>query len=151
MLSRRIGDYFKGAGYKSHYLVAAAASDAAEKIGAVIDRHTHGNALSAKVQVAWNALAVTDGKKLTITVKRYQSENNADWDAAETVKAATDVFLAAAPTLAAEGLIEVEQNLAGCKRYVKYSVIADLDAANTDTACYSLVVNVGGGDTLPQT
>lgn len=150
MLSRRIGDYFKGDGYKSHYLVAAAGTDNVEKVGAVIDRHAHGNALSAKVQVPWNALAVTDTKKLTITVKRYQSADGANWDAAETVKAATDVFVAAAPTLAAEGLIEVEQNLAGCKRYLKYGVTADLDAANTDTACYALLVNVGGGNELPQ-
>lgn len=150
MSSRRIGDFFKGAGQKGHYLVAAAGSDNSEKVGAVIDRHEHGNALSAKVQVAWEALAVTDTKKLTLTVKRYQSANNSDWDAAETIKAATDVFTAAAPTLAGSGILEVEQNLSGCKRYVKFSVTADLNADNTDTACYALIVNLGGGNELPQ-
>ena len=151
MSSRRIGDYFKGAGQKAHFLTAGAATDNAEKEGVIIDRHAHGNALSAKLQVIWEALAVTDTKKLTLTVKRYQSDDGVNFDAAETVKAATDVFVADDPTLSGSGILEVEQNLEGCKRYVKYSVIADLDAVGVDTAAYALVANVGGGDVLPQT
>lgn len=135
----------KGAGYLTHNLVAAAASDNSEKIGEVIDRLGF---QSAVVFINWNTTC-TDAKKLTATVKRYQSADNTNWDAAETIQAATDLFVASNPTLTGKGLIEIAQDLSGCKRYVKYSVTADLDAANTDVAAYGLVAVLGGSDSIP--
>lgn len=143
---KSLGEYVKTVGNKVHYLVAGAASDNAEKETPVIDRLGY---QSAVVAIPWNAIAVTDAKKLTLTVKRYQSANGTDFDAAETIKAATDVFTAADPKLAAEGLIEIDQDLSGCKRYVKYSVTADLNASGTDTAAYGVMVTLGGAELIP--
>lgn len=147
-LQKNVGALFAGAGQKAHSLVAGAASDNSEKEGAVINRLAHGNAQSAKVQVAWETTC-TDAKKLTLTVKRYQSADGSNWDAAETRKAATDVFVAANPVLSGSGILELNEDISDCKQYVKYSVIADLDAANTDVASYGLIVNLGGQEALP--
>ena len=144
---KNFGALFDEGGNLVHTLVAGAASDASEKTGAVVDRMGFG---SGSILIPWGATC-TDTKKLTVTVKRYQSADNSNWDAAETIKAATDVFTATADpeVLSGSGLIEVDQDLSGCKRYVKYSVTADLNAANTDVAAYALIVNVGGQEALP--
>ena len=141
-----LGSYVKVGGQKSHSLVAAAASDNAAKETAAINRQGY---LSAVVLVPWEAQAITDTKKLSLTVKRYQSANGTSWDAAETIQDATAVFTAATPTLAGNGCLKLAQDLSGCKQYVKYEVTADLDASGTDTACYSVVVVLGGGDVVP--
>jgi hypothetical protein len=118
-----------------------------EKTSAVIDRAGYS---SAKVIVEWNAQAVTDKKKLTIVVKRYQSSDNSAWDAG-TVILTSDVFTAANPTLAGAGHSVVNENFDGITRYVKYSVTGTLNQGNTDTASYGLMIVLGGAATEPTT
>jgi hypothetical protein len=106
---------------------------------------------SGKVIVEWNAQAVTDKKKLTLTIQRYQSADNSNWDAAEVLQAATDVFTAATPVLAATGRYVFNQNFDGVKRYVRYGVTGVLNKGSVDTASYSLAILLGGSATLPTT
>lgn len=142
---KNFGAQFDEGGNLVHTLVAGAASDNSEKTGAVVDRRGFN---SGSILIPW-AATCTDTKKLTVTVKRYQSADNSNWDAAETVKAATDVFTAAAPTLSGTGVIRIDEDWSSVKGYVKYSVTADLDASGTDTATYGLVVVKGGAVDLP--
>lgn len=149
MNSRCFNDLISAAGYIAHYLVAAGDTDNTEKTGAVIDRHAYGDALTAKVLISWAALAVTDTKTLKVTLKRYESDDDSTWSDAVTLLDAVTLFTAADPVLTGTGVKEYDDHLAGRKRYVKYSVTADLNASGTDTACYGMAVVLGGQNELP--
>ena len=142
---KNFGALFDEGGNLVHTLVAGAASDNSEKTGAVVDRMGFG---SGSILIPW-AATCTDTKKLTVTVKRYQSADNSNWDAAETIKAATDLFTAAGAVVDGSGVVRIDEDWSSAKRYVKYSVTADLNAASTDTATYGLVVVKGGAVDLP--
>jgi hypothetical protein len=147
MLVKNLEKYVKVSTFhETHYLVAGAASDNTAKNTGTVDRLGYS---SAMVYVFWRALAVTDTATLAITVTREQSADGSNWDAAETLVNAETIFTAANPTLAGKGVKEIAQDLSGCKRYVRYAVTANLSAANTDTAAYSVVCQLGGSDVLP--
>ena len=140
-----IGASLAVGGELNYALVAGAATDNDEQETAVVDRLGFN---SGSVFIPW-AATCTDKKKLTVTVKRYQSADGTNFDAAETIQAATDVFTAADPALAATGIIRVDEDWSSLKRYVKYGVTADLSASQTDTASYAVVVVKGGATERP--
>jgi hypothetical protein len=146
MISKSLSKYVKAGGYEAHYLLAGAASDNVAKDTGTIDRLGF---LSAILLVIWRAIAVTDTATLSFTIRRYQSADGTNWDAAETIQAATVAFTAATPTLTGKGSIHIAQDLSELKRYLKYDVIADLSASGTDTAAYSVLCELGGADAIP--
>jgi hypothetical protein len=129
-----------------HTLVAGAASDDADKETAVADLKGY---RSGEVLIPW-AATCADGKILEMTVTRLQSADGTNFDAAETIKAKATLFTAAAPAaLSGSGIVKLSQNFEGLKRYVKYVVKANLDAANTDVATYSCLLIMGGAVNKP--
>ena len=145
MLHKDLGSQIKPAGPFAHHLVAGAASDNVEKKGAAIDRT---GCMSAATRVPWRA-TLAAAATLTLTVKRYEADTEAGLSGASptTVKAATVVKTGACTD--ATGVLEMDESLSPLKRFVQYSVTADLSAGSVDDADYGLITELGGSVDLP--
>ena len=127
-------------------LTAGGAGDATEVTGAVIDTLDN---LSAVLAVYTRA-TIAASKKLSLTIKVGESADGSTFDADETL--ATAVTVQSGVTTNAEVVYELKIDLSALKarkRFLRFKVTPDLDAASTDTATIAAQVLLGGARVKP--
>lgn len=130
--------------------VAGGAADNVEQVGAIIDRTQHGAALSASLLIPYRA-NLAAGQSLKIG---YRVEHGADAALADTsdfvkvLPAANQVANSVAGGVVT-GVVKVDLDLAGAKRYIRVDVTSDLSAAGVDTSVLSVALVLGGEDRVP--
>lgn len=130
---------------------AGGSGDAAAVTGVIIDRAELGWPKSAVFGVPFTAtLAAGATLSLAMTV---QDSDAANLDGAATYATRANAVVATGPSGGGTvtGMVELDVNLEGAKRYVRLNFTPDLSAANTDTAALgSAVAAFGGANRLPQ-
>lgn len=129
-------------------LVAAGTGDNTKVTGTTIDRRqTQGIASSLVLAVGYSG-TIANTKTLSFAVERQQSSDGTTWDTAEVIQAET-VAVTSTADGAYSGVVEFDQDLAGCKQFVRYNVTPNLSAAGTDTAEWHAVAVLGGTPQIP--
>lgn len=150
--ARDLGSHIESKYANGGRLVAAGTGDNTKVNGATINRMAAGGAgyLSAVLAIAVHAV-LTATKDCTIAVEVQESADGSSWDTAVVLRAAASPFTAA--QVAAGGdqtaIIEIAENLAPRKQYVRYNVTPDLSHSGTDTAEHAAVLVLGGADASP--
>jgi hypothetical protein len=142
---KNIGSFVKDkyAGYGT--ATAGGTGDATEVTGTTIDRSGY---QSGVIGIAYTAtLAAT--KTLKFTVKRAESADGTNWDTAVTLKDAVVVATGATGGSTETGVLEIDEDFSGMKRYVHYLVTPDLSATGTDVATWMAVATLGGAVVIP--
>lgn len=131
--------------------VAAGAGDDTEAVGAIIDLDSIGNPQSAKAIIAYTTtLADTETLSIACDVDHGAASDLADAAQFLAGQASTVVETASgAQTLT--GVVELDVNLSGAKRYIRLQFTPDLSASSTDTAELAAVWVFGGFRELPAT
>ena len=132
----------------NYNVVAAAGSDNAEVAGVIIDRESHGMPLSGCILIGWKA---TLGAAATLSIgyrlEHGDAANLSDTaDFAKQLCAGNVVQTASASGGTYHGVLKVDLDLAGAKRYLRLNITEDLSAANTDVAVLSASPMVFGGE-----
>lgn len=124
-------------------IVAGGAGDGVEVNGATIDRKGFDSALLLVPHEA----NLSGSDTLTVAVQLQHGDES---DASDMADLGTTYNITSA-TLSAdgEGLLAVDIDLSGVKRYVRAQVTPTLSAGATDTAEVSSVFVLGGADELP--
>jgi hypothetical protein len=130
-------------------ITAGAGQDGQAQTGVIIDRAAFGWAQSAVFAIPYTTtLAATETLSVAMTVQ--DGENNALSDAG-TFATRANAVVATGPSGGATvtGVVELNVNLSGAKRYVRLNYTPDLSASGTDTAALSGVAVLGGAIRLP--
>lgn len=135
--------------------VADSPTDGVEVEGATIDRKADGNndiARGAVVVVPWSA-TLSEAETVALMVRVQESSDGSSWDDAETISASAVVATGEVGGGTYTGVVEIDDNLMGRKRYVRYNVTPELSQADTeseatDTVTFSAVALFGGYSNL---
>lgn len=130
-------------------VTAGGGGDNSPVTGVIIDRAALGWPQSGVVAIPFTAtLAATQTLSVAITV---QDGDNSGLSDAGTFATRANGVVAIGPAGGGTvtGVVELDVNFSGAKRYVRANFTPDLSAANTDTAALSGVVAFGGAIRLP--
>lgn len=125
-------------------LTAAGTGDATEVTGQTINRDGYD---SGVVCIAWKA-TLADTKTISFAVTVQESADGTTWDTAVAIQAATIAKTATSATTF-YGVVEINENLAPRKLYVRYNITPDLNASGTDVATWGAMFIRGGSRRLP--
>jgi hypothetical protein len=128
---------------------AGGSGDNTAVTGVIIDRAAHGWAQSAVFTVPFTTtLAAAATLSVVMTVQDGDAANLSD---AATLATRANAVVATGPSGGGTvtGVVELNVNLSGAKRYVRLNFTPDLSRANTDTAELSGVAVFGGAIRLP--
>lgn len=124
---------------------AGGSGDNTAVTGVVIDRAAHGWAQSAVFVVPFTTtLAAAATLSVVMTVQDGDAANLSD-AASFATRANAVVATGPAGGGTVTGVVELNVNLSGAKRYVRLNFTPDLSAANTDTAALGSALAVFGG------
>ena len=129
---------------------AGGAGDAAEVTGAALDTLDSHSVILAVYCRATTAA----GKKLSLTVKVADSDDGSTFGADETLATAVQVIGAVGALTNSEAVYELKIDVAASKtrkRYLKFKITPDLDAASIDTATIAGFAALGGNRVKPVT
>jgi hypothetical protein len=117
--------------------------------GVIIDRAASGWAQSCVVAIPFTA-TLAAAATLSVGGVLQDGENSGLSDAG-TFATLTNAVVATGPSGGGTvtGVVELNVNLAGAKRYVRLNFTPDLSASGTDTAALSAVLVFGGATRLP--
>ncbi|WP_313669151.1 hypothetical protein [Sandarakinorhabdus sp.] len=128
---------------------AGGSGDNTAVTGVIIDRAALGWPQSAVFAVPFTTtLGATNTLSVAMTV---QDGDNSGLSDAGTFATRANGVVATGPGGGGTvtGVVELDVNLSGAKRYVRLNFTPDLSAANTDTAALSAVAVLGGATRLP--
>ncbi len=129
---------------------AGGTGDATAVTGVIIDRAALRWPQSAVFAIPFTTtLAAAATLSLVATIQDGDASNLSD---AATFASFASAVVATGPAGGGTvtGVVEINVNLRGAKRYLRLNFTPDLSAANTDTAALSGVAVFGGFDRLPQ-
>jgi len=126
-------------------VTAGGAGDATKVTGQSIDRQGYE---SLSLLIPFYA-ELADTKTFALAVEYQESSDNSNWDTAVVVQASTVKATGATPTTDYHGVAKYDLDLQAKKRYIRFNVTPDLNAANTDIAVWTAVAVLGGADVLP--
>jgi hypothetical protein len=131
--------------------VAAGAGDATEVVGEIIDLEAIGNPESAVLLIPYSA-TLTEAKTLTLGCDIDHGADSALGDAAQFNAGVTAAVVATGGTGGSTevGVMEVNVNLTGAKRYVRAQYTPDLSHTSADIFTAGCVWVFGGFKELPQ-
>lgn len=144
-LISNIGSYITGAAIGAGTATAGGTGDGTKVTGQTIDRSGYS---SGVVQIAYKA-ALAETKTISFAVEVQESEDGSTWDTAVVLQAATVAATGGTGGSTAYGVVEIDEDLRGRKRYVRYNVTPDLNATSTDTLTWGGAFVLGGAATIP--
>lgn len=148
--TENIGDLISIARTSANTAVTAGGGgDNTAVTGVIIDRAAFGWAQSAVFAVPFTAtLAASQTLSVAMTVQHGEDAGLSD---VATFATRANAVVATGPVGGGTvtGVVELDVNLGGARRYVRLNFTPDLSAANTDTAALSGVAVFGGAVRLP--
>lgn len=139
-------------------VAAAGSGDNTEVDGIWIDRliSTQGMAMSAKLCMNYTAVLGNSGETLKFGVTLQDADDAAgtgaaDVDGANATIAQTTAATAQSGGSTEVGVAEVDVDLAKAKRYIRFQITPNLSAAAADSAAWSAIAVMFGGDRGPAT
>lgn len=121
-------------------LTAGATEDAVKVTGQSIDRLGFDSVSLATTAKA--TLAAT--KTLAFAVEYQTSSDDSTWATAVAMQASTVLLTGGGGGTNEEGCLELNLNMEGLPRYIRFNVTPDLSATGTDTAVWTSTATLGG-------
>lgn len=135
-----------------HTMVAGAGSDNSEQSGAWVDRlgADYGTVQSAKLVITGTA-TLADAATLTVSANMQDATDSSGAGAADhgTAMAAAVVATGGTGGSTETFTVEMDFDLSGAEQFMRSQILADLSAANTDTATWTATWIVFGSDRNP--
>lgn len=140
-----LGSHVKAAVVGAGTATAGGSGDNTKVTGQTINRQDY---LSGVLVIAFKA-ALSEGKTVSFAVEVQESSDGSSWDTAVVLQAATVAATGGAGGSTEYGTVEINENLKGRKKYVRYNITPDLSATSTDTLTWGAAFVLGGASKLP--
>jgi len=140
-----IGAQIKGVAVGAGTATAASTGDATKVTGQTIDRKDF---LSGVLMIAFKA-ALTEDKTISFAVEIEESADGSNFDTAVALQTATVAATGGSSGSTEYGVVEIDENLKGRKRYVRYNITPDLSHSGTDTLTWAAALVLGGAVDKP--
>jgi len=140
-----LGSYVKAAVVGAGQATAGGSGDDTKVTGQTINRQGY---LSGVLVIAFKA-TLAESKTVSFAVEVQESADGSSWDTAEVLQEATVAATGGAGGSTVYDTVEINENLKGRKKYVRYNITPDLSATDTDTLEWGAAAILGGASTLP--
>lgn len=147
IISKNVGASLKTVAVATGSATAGGTGDDTAVTGATIDRLGF---YSAVLGIAITA-TLTATKDCTVAVGIQESADGTNWDTEVALQAAASPFTAAQVAAGGAQLacVEIDVDLSGRKRYVRFNAKPNLSHTGTDTCVFGAVAVLGGADKVP--
>lgn len=145
MIQTDVGNYIKPVAVGAGTATAGGSGDNTKVTGQTINRQGF---LSGVLAVAFKATLAED-ETVSFAVEVQESADGSNWGTAEVLQAATVAATGDTGGSTEYGVVEINENLKGRKKYVRYNITPDLSATTTDTLTWGATFVLGGADVKP--